>query len=82
MDSIRLKTNFTEREKERTRERERELVSWSFKPSQLQRIISGQKETFIKRYIFERTKKAEIRPEEQRVGKRRVVGIIYGMKYS
>ena len=29
------------------------------------RIISGQKETFIKRYIIERTNKAEIRPEEQ-----------------
>ena len=28
-------------------------------------IISGLKETFIKRYIVERTKKAELRPEEQ-----------------
>ena len=28
-------------------------------------IISGLKETFIKRYIAERTDKAEIRPEEQ-----------------
>ena len=27
------------------------LVSWCFKPSQPQRIISGLKETFIKRYI-------------------------------
>ena len=41
------------------------LVSWCFNPSQPQRIISGLKETFIKRYIVERTNKAEIRPEEQ-----------------
>ena len=40
-------------------------VSLCFKPSQLQRIISGLKETSIKRYIVERTDKAEIRPEEQ-----------------
>ena len=33
--------------------------------SQPQRIISGLKETFIKRYIVQRTNKAEIRPEEQ-----------------
>ena len=39
--------------------------SWCFKPNQPQRIISGLKETFIKRYIVERTNKAEIRPEEQ-----------------
>ena len=32
---------------------------------QPQRIISGLKKTFIKRYIVERTNKAEIRPEEQ-----------------
>ena len=43
-------------------------VSWCFKPSQPQRIISGLRETFIKRYIVERTSKAEIRPEEQ-IGK-------------
>ena len=42
-----------------------ELVSWYFKPSQPLWIISGLKETFIKRYIVERTNKAEIRPEEQ-----------------
>ena len=30
-----------------------------------QRIISGLSETFTKRYIVERTSKAEIRPEEQ-----------------
>ena len=41
------------------------LVSWYFKPSQPQRIISGLKETVIKRYIAERTNKAEIKPEEQ-----------------
>ena len=35
------------------------------KPSQPQRIISGLKETFIKRYIAERINKAEIRPEER-----------------
>ena len=42
-----------------------ELVSGCFKPSQPQRIISGLKETFIRRHIVERTNKAEIRPEEQ-----------------
>ena len=42
-----------------------ELVSWCFKPSQPQRITSGLRETFIKRYIDERTNKAERRPEEQ-----------------
>ena len=41
------------------------LVSWCFKPSQPQRIITGLKETFIKKYILERTNKAEIRLEEQ-----------------
>ena len=35
----------------------------------------------MKRYIVERTNKAEIRPES-RARKRRVVGRIYGMKYS
>ena len=28
-------------------------------------FFSGLRETFIKRYVVERTKKAEIRPEEQ-----------------
>ena len=42
-----------------------QLVSWCFKPSQPQRIISGLRETFIKRYKVERTYKAEIRPEEE-----------------
>ena len=41
------------------------LVSWCFKPRQPQRITSGLKETFMKRYVVERTNKAEIRPEEQ-----------------
>ena len=41
------------------------LVSWCFKPSQPKRIISGLRETFIKRHIVERTNKAEIRREEQ-----------------
>ena len=40
-------------------------MSWRFKPSQPQTIISGLMETFIKRCIAERTDEAEIRPEEQ-----------------
>ena len=56
------------------------LVGWCFKPNQPQRIISGLKETFIKRYIVERTNKAETRSEEQ--SEKTVVGRIYGMKYS
>ena len=36
-------------------------VSLCFEPE----IRSGLKETFIKRYIVERTSKTEIRPEEQ-----------------
>ena len=43
----------------------RQLVSWCFKPSQPQSIISGMKEIFIKRYMVETTNKAEVRPEEQ-----------------
>ena len=39
------------------------------------------REAFIKRYVVERTSTAEIRPEEQDE-KWRVVGRIYGMKYS
>ena len=41
------------------------LISWCFKPCQPQRIISRLRETFIKRYVVERTNKAEIRPEEE-----------------
>ena len=58
-----------------------QLVSWCFKPSQPQRIISGLRETFIKRYMIQRTNKAE-QGQKNRVRKRRVVGRIYGMKYS
>ena len=49
------------------RGRERELVNWSFEPGQPLGIISGLRETFIKRCrpIVERTNKPEIRPEEQ-----------------
>ena len=41
------------------------LVNWCFEPSQPLGITPGLKETFIKRYVVERTNKAEIRPEEQ-----------------
>ena len=54
-----------EREGEGGTERERETESWCFKPSQPKRFTSGLKETFIKKYIVEKTNKAEIRPEEQ-----------------
>ena len=57
------------------------FVGWCFKPSQPQRIISGLKETFIKRYIVERTSKAEIRPGEQSEKAESCRGI-YGMKYG
>ena len=49
-------------------DRKGELVSQLvdvFKPSQPPGILSGLKETFIKRDIVERTSKAEIGPEEQ-----------------
>ena len=55
----------TTRQRETETERESYLVSWCFKPSQPQRIISGLRETFLKRYIVERTNKTEIRSEEQ-----------------
>ena len=42
-----------------------ELVNLCFEPSQPLGIVSGLKETFIKRYIVERTNKAEIKLEEQ-----------------
>ena len=41
------------------------LVSRCFKPSRPQRIVSGLREAFVKRYIAKRTNTAEIRPEEQ-----------------
>ena len=47
-------------------ERVSELAGWCFKLSQLKGILSGLKETFIKRYLDEKTDKTEIRPEEQR----------------
>ena len=41
------------------------LVSWCFDASRPLEIISGLKETLIRRSIVERTNKAEIRLEEQ-----------------
>ena len=41
------------------------IVNWCVEPNQPLEIISGLEETFVKRYIVERTNKAEIRPEEQ-----------------
>ena len=40
-------------------------VNGCFEPSRPLRIITGLKETFIKRYTVERTNKVEVRPEEQ-----------------
>ena len=40
-------------------------VSWGLSPVNQQRVVLGLKQTFIKRYIVERTNKAEVRPEEQ-----------------
>ena len=57
------------------------LVNWCFEPSQLLGIISGLKETFIKRHIVEKTNKVEIRPEEQSK-KTESCKENYGMKYS
>ena len=42
-----------------------QLVNWCFKLSQPQRAISGLKETFMTRYVVERTNKAEIRTEDK-----------------
>ena len=57
------------------------LSNRCFEPSQPLGIISGRKETFIKRYVVERTDKAELRPQEQseKTGSCRR---IYGMKYT
>ena len=41
------------------------VSNWCFEPSQPLGIISGLKETFIKRDIVEKTEKAETRPAEQ-----------------
>ena len=46
-------------------ERELKKKKKCFKRSQPQRNISWLTETVIKRYIVERTSKAELRPEEQ-----------------
>ena len=54
-----------------TGEDESQLVNWCFEPSQPLGIISGLKETFIKRYTVERTNKAELRPQEQSEKRRR-----------
>ena len=61
--------------------RSSKLVGWCFQPSQPLGIISGLKETFIKRYNVERINKAAIRPEEQSK-KKETFREIYGMKYS
>ena len=60
-----MKTFFLIKKKEKRHQHQ--LVSRCFKPSQPQRIISGLRETFIKRsfYTAERTNRSEIRPEEQ-----------------
>ena len=58
-----------------------ELVSWCITPIQPRRIISGLKETVIKRYTYERSNKA-VTGRKNRVRKRRVVWRIYGMKYN
>ena len=41
------------------------LVRCCFKPSQPQRMASGLRETFVRRYIVERTNKEKIRLEKQ-----------------
>ena len=56
------------------------IVSWCFKLSQPQRILSGLKETLIKRQLKGPTKQKW--DQKNRVRKRRVVGRIYGTKYS
>ena len=55
-----------------------------FEPSQPPWIISGLKETFIKRYTVERTDEAEVRLSrlQSRVRRWRVVVRIDGMKYN
>ena len=59
------------------------LVNRCFEPSQPLRVISGLKETFIKRYIVETTVPIRQKSDRKnRVRKQRVVGRIYGMKHS
>ena len=52
-----------------------QLVNWCFEPSQLLGIISGLKETFIKRHTVERAIKREIRHKKRikRNGQARLV---------
>ena len=38
---------------------------WCFEPSQPLWIISGLKETLLKKHVVDRTSKAEIRPKKQ-----------------
>ena len=52
-------------DKERQADRQTDRVNLFFEPNQPLGIISGLKETFTKRYIVERTDKAERGPEEQ-----------------
>ena len=40
------------------------------------------RETFMKRYIVERTNNAEITPDEQSEKMKKLLGEFYGMKYS
>ena len=54
----------TDREAETEGGRERELIG-VFEPIQPLGSILGLKETFLKRHTVERTKKAELRPQEQ-----------------
>ena len=60
----------------RKEKRKKERVIWCFEPCQPLGILLGLKETFRKRYLVERTNKAEIRPGEQSENQR-VVERIY-----
>ena len=62
---IGCKSSHKEGKRKKKRVDEEGLVNWCFKPSQPLGIISGLKETFIKRYIAEGANKAELRPQEQ-----------------
>ena len=62
---IGCKSSHKEGKRKKKRVDEEGLVNWCFKPSQPLGIISGLKETFIKRYVVERTSKAELTPHEQ-----------------
>ena len=65
----------------RKEKRKKERVIWCFEPCQPLGILLGLKETFRKRYLVERTNKAEIRPEEESEKTESCRGN-YGMKYS